>query len=59
MSQNSPVILKTYNQPSLQQLSVCIVRFRHKDRIAKYRFLLVLEDGPALLRAHDIEMLEY
>ena len=37
-TENNSFTLKTYNQPSMKQLSVCTVIVRHKVEIAKCRF---------------------
>ena len=34
-------MLKTYNQSNIEQLDVCMVRLRHKDKIARCRFFVV------------------
>ena len=51
-------MLKTYNQSSIEQLCVCTVRLRDKDKIAKYRLFVVTEDDPVLLGMPDTELLD-
>ena len=54
---NNSVILKTCNQSSIEELGVCLVRLRHKDKGAKYRFIVVPGDWPALLGVSDVKLL--
>ena len=55
---NNSVILKTYKHSGIEQLDVCTVRLRHKDKNAKCRFPVVSEDGPALLGMLDTKLLD-
>ena len=54
---NNSTVFKTYNQSNIEQLGVCAVRLRHKDKIAICRLFVVPGDGPALLGMSDIELL--
>ena len=47
----------TYNQSDIEQLGMCTVKLRHKDKCVKYRFCVVPGDCPALLGMLDIEQL--
>ena len=49
---------KTYNQSSTEQLGVCTLRLRHKDKTAKCRFFTEPGDGPVLLGIPDIKVLD-
>ena len=42
---------------SFEHLGVCTVRLRHKDKNAKCRFFVKLEDGLVLLEMPDIKLL--
>ena len=53
---NNFIVLKPYNQSSIEQLGVCIVKLRHKNKIAKCRSFVVPGDDPALLGMPDIEL---
>ena len=55
---NNSVIPKTYNESITEQVSICSVRLRHKDKTAKYIFFVVSGDGPALLRVPGIDVLD-
>ena len=51
-------MLKTYNQLNdIEQLGVCTVQLRHKEKIARCRIFVVPGDSPALLGMPDIELL--
>ena len=54
---NGLVVLKTYNQSDIEQLSRYSVKIRHSDKCVKCRFFVVLCDGPAVLGMPDIELL--
>ena len=43
-------------QSIIEQLSVCTVKIRHKDKCPKCRFFVVPGDGQALLEMPDIEL---
>ena len=51
------VILKTYNQSSIEQLAVCTVRLRHKDKDTEYKPFSVPGDKQALLGMSYIKLL--
>ena len=57
-TKNNSVILKTYRQSNIEQLGMYIVRFIHKNKIAKCRFFVVSGDGSALLGLPDIKLLD-
>ena len=44
---NRSIVLKTYNESNIEQPSRCLVRIRYNDKCVKYRFFVVLCDGPA------------
>ena len=50
-------MLKTYNQSNIEQLSVCTIKLRHKDKCIKCRFFVIPDDCPALIGMPDIELL--
>ena len=50
------VVFKTYINSSIEYLGVCLVKFRHKDKVARCIFLLP-GDGSALLGMSDVEFL--
>ena len=54
---NISIVLKTYNQTNIDQLSRCTVSIRHNDKCVKHRFFVIQGNGPALLRMPDIELL--
>ena len=47
----------TYNNSNTEQLGVCVVKLRYKDKIVRYRFFAVPGEGQALLGIPDIEFL--
>ena len=49
--------IKNINQSDIQQLVICTVRLRHKDRYATCRSFVVPRDCPSLLGIPDIELL--
>ena len=55
---NNSVIIRTYNQSCIEELGVCTVRLRHKDKDAKCKFFVVSGDGPALLGMLDIKLVD-
>ena len=57
VTENNIVVLKTYNYSNIEQLGVCTVRLRHKDKIAICRIFAVPGDHPALLAMTDTELL--
>ena len=56
-NKNCLVTLKTYNNSNLEQLDIYSVQLRHKDKVVRCRFFVVLGIGPALLGMPDIELL--
>ena len=54
---NNSVVFKTYNQSDIEQLGMCTVKLRHKNKSAQCRFFVVPGDGPALIGMPDIELL--
>ena len=50
-------MLKTYNKSDIEQLGMCTVKLRHKDKSVKCRFFVVPGDGQALLGMPDIRLL--
>ena len=46
-----------YNNLNIEQLGVCSVNLRHKDKVVRFRFFVVKGDSPALLGTADIELL--
>ena len=58
MSQKQCVVFKIYNNPNIEQLGVCSVKLRHKDKFTRYRFFVILSNGPALSGMSDLEMIE-
>ena len=51
------VVLKTYKQSNNEQLYICAVILRHKDKITRFRFFVVPGDSPALLQMPGIKLL--
>ena len=49
--------MKTYNNLNTNQLGVCAVNMRHKDKVARCRITVVPGDSPALLDMPDMELL--
>ena len=58
MQQKNSVILKIYIQPSIEQLDVCTVKLRHKNKITKFRIFVVPGDCPVLQGMSDTEVLD-
>ena len=57
--QNDVVISKTYNNSNIEQLGVCTLKIRHKDKYVRCRFFVVPGDGGLeLLVMTDIEVLD-
>ena len=56
-TKNNLVVLKKDNQSNIEQIGVCTVKLRYKDKITRYRFFVVPGDGPALLGMPEIELL--
>ena len=50
-------VLKTYNNSNIEQLGVCLIQIRHKDKGSRCRFFVLPGDSPELLEMHDIELL--
>ena len=46
----------TYNNSNIEELHVCTVKLRHKDKVARCRFFVVQGDGSVLLGMLDIEV---
>ena len=44
-------------QSNIEQLCVCAVKIRHKNKCVKYRFFVVPGDSPIMLGMPDIELL--
>ena len=42
-------ILNKYNNSNIQQLGMCLVWLRHKDKVVRCRVLVIPVDGPVLL----------
>ena len=55
-SKYNSVILKSYNQSDIEQLGMCTVKSKHKDKSANCRFFVVPVEGTALLGMPDIEL---
>ena len=53
---NRSIVLKTYNQSNIEQLSRCSVQVRHNNKCVNCGFFVVTGDGPALFRMPDIEL---
>ena len=51
------IILRTYNQSSIEQLGVCTVRLRSKNKTAICKFFVVQGEGLALIWMPDFELL--
>ena len=51
------VVLKLYNESDVEQLGMCTVKLRHKDKNVKSRFFVVPGDSTALLGMPDIKLL--
>ena len=51
------IVLKIYNQSKIEQLGVCTVRLRHKDKIVRCRFFELPGESPALLGLPELELL--
>ena len=51
------IMFKAYNNLKIEQLAVYLVKFRHKDKVARCRFFVVPGYGLAFLGMHDIELL--
>ena len=49
--------IKTYNS-NIEQLGVCLVKLKHKDKVATCRFFVVQGDDLALLGMPNIEFLD-
>ena len=58
VTKNNSIILKTYNQSSIEQLVVCTERLRHKGKNCQIEILLVPQDSPFLLGMQDIKLLD-
>ena len=56
-TKNNSIILKAYKQSSIEQLGMCTVRLRHKDKDTKCRIFVVSADSPALWGMLDINLL--
>ena len=41
---------------NIEQLGICTFKLRHKENFVKWRFFVVLGNGPALLEMSDIEV---
>ena len=54
---NNVVVLKTYNNSNIEQIGAYSVKLRHKDKVVRCRFFVVLGDGSVLLEMPDIELL--
>ena len=54
---NRAIVLKTYNQSNIEQLSRCSIWIRHNDKCVKCGFFVVPGDGATLLGMPDIELL--
>ena len=54
---NRSIVLKTYNQSNIEQLSRCLVKKRHNDKCVKCRFFVMPGNDLALLGMPDIELL--
>ena len=54
---NKSLVLKTYDQLNIEQLSGYSVKIRHNDKCVECRFFVEPGDGPELLRIPDIELL--
>ena len=50
-------MLKIYYQSNIEQLGMCTVKIRHKDKCVKCRLFVIPDDGSALLGMSDIELL--
>ena len=50
-------MLKTYNQPNLEQHSKCSIKIRYNFKCVKYTFFVVPGNGSAFLWMSDIELL--
>ena len=50
---NNVVVLKTCINSNIEQLGVCSVKLRHKDKVARCRCFVVLGECPALLGMPD------
>ena len=50
------ILLKTYNQSNIEQLSRCSVKIRHYDKCVNCRFFVVTCNGSALLEIPYIEL---
>ena len=46
-----------YNESNIEQLSVCTVKLRHKDKVVRCKFFVLPRDGPVLLGMPDKELL--
>ena len=57
-TKNNSLVPKSYSQSDIEQLGVCTVRLRHKDKIARCRFFIVPGDSPVLLGMPDLELLD-
>ena len=51
------IMFKTYDQSNIDQLGVCIVQLRHKDKIARSRLFVVPRDCLVLLGMPGIELI--
>ena len=54
---NRPIVPKTYNQSSIEQLGRCSVNIRHNNNCVSCRFFEVPLVGPASVGMPDIELL--
>ena len=44
-TKNNSVTLKSYNNPSIEQLGICSVNLKHKNKTVRCRFFIVPGDG--------------
>ena len=56
-TKNNSAILKMYSTSNIEQLGICSVWLKHKDKIIRCGFFVVPSDGPVLLGLLDIELL--
>ena len=54
---NNSIVLKTYSQSNVENLGVCTVRSRNKDKAVRCRLVVVPGDGQTWLGMPDIELL--
>ena len=50
-------MLKAYNQWDIEQIEMCTVKVRYKDKSTKYRFFVVPGYSPTPIGIPDIELL--